>query len=486
MSIARLAPALSGIIGPLVEPVRDGRTSGDLKWALDAIKTKINTVRTRDAYYNGDHNLAFVTKEWQSEFGKMLKSFNANYCPAVVDALADRLRLAGVNITRADTPDESMKATFGKVWTRNRMDRKAGQVHTSMLKHGECYVTAWPNPNTDEVTFFIGRGDRIAVRYSVEDPDEIVFAGKVWMEGKRSRATLYYPDHIERWATNESSVYAGLPHSVTAYEPFGEDWYADNPYGIVPVVPFVNNPTEDGRGKSELDDVIPLQDALNVAMAEMLVALEFAAYPQRWAIGLTEKRDPYTGKMEQALQAGIERLWTSDSNESRFGQFEVANMSNFVTAQDAIRADIARVSRTPINYLLQQGQAVSGEALRVMEAPLMTKVVDRADTTGPSWEALARLTLIEEGALSPDDRDTMFTTQWKDTSTRGDLDHARAVTVRRDLGISQQQGLRELGYEEAKIAEMEIESAEEADATTVAAAGAFNAGATGFGERGGE
>jgi hypothetical protein len=216
-------------------------------------------------------------------------------------------------------------------------------------------------------------------------------------------------------------------------------------------------------------------------MAEMLVALEFAAYPQRWAIGLIEKRDPYTGKMEQALQAGIERLWTSDSTDSRFGQFEVANMSNFVTAQDAIRADIARVSRTPINYLLQQGQAVSGEALRVMEAPLMTKVVDRADTTGPSWEALARLTLIEEGAMSPDDRETMFTTQWKDTSTRGDLDHARAVTIRRDLGISKQQGLRELGYEDGKIAEMEMEEQEAADAATVAGAAAFNAGrATGF------
>ncbi len=62
-------------------PVRDGRTNGDLKWALDQVKSKVNTVHVRDAYYNGDHNLAFVTKEWQSEFGKMLKSFNANYCP---------------------------------------------------------------------------------------------------------------------------------------------------------------------------------------------------------------------------------------------------------------------------------------------------------------------------------------------------------------------------------------------------------------------
>ncbi len=63
--------------------------------------------------------------------------------------LADRLRLAGVGITRGDAPDENMTDIFAKVWTRNRMDRKAGQVHTSMLKHGECYVTAWPNPNTE-------------------------------------------------------------------------------------------------------------------------------------------------------------------------------------------------------------------------------------------------------------------------------------------------------------------------------------------------
>jgi hypothetical protein len=481
VTIARLAPALPQVPGPIVERVPDGKANGDLKWALDEIKAKINLIRLRDNYYNGDHRLAYATKEWQTEFGKMLRAFNANYCPAVVDAVADRMRLIGVDISRGDNRDEAMVDRLERVWTANRMDRRSGQVHTAMLKHGEVYVTVWPHPRTEEVTYWVGRGDRIAVRYSTEDPDQIEMAAKIWIEGKRIRATLYYADHIERWATPEKSIYNGLPPSANPFEPLDEDWYTPHDYGVVPVVPFVNNPSEDGIGRSELDDVIPLQDALNIAMADMLVAMEFAAYPQRWAVGLIETRDPVTGKNTSPLTAGIERLWTSDDPNTKFGQFDVADMKNFVTAQDAIRADIARVSRTPINYLLMQGTAVSGEALRVMEAPLMSKVNDRNDTTSPAWETLARVSLIIDGAIRPDDRDLRLDARWRDTSVRGDLDHAKALVVKKSLGMSGRQALRELGYEEAVIDQMVEEAEAEAGDVAEAATRGFAQGrVTGF------
>ncbi|HSE45248.1 MAG TPA: phage portal protein, partial [Gemmatimonadales bacterium] len=170
---------------------------------------------------------------------------------------------------------------------------------------------------------------------------------------------------------------------------------------------------------------------------------------------------------------------TSDSAESRFGQFEPAQMQNFVVAQDAIRADIARVSATPLHVLLMFGSVPSGEALEVLESPLMAKVTDRQDGFGPAWEDLARLTLIEEGTLNPGDRDTMLTARWKDTATKSSLDTARAVQVRRDLGISEKQGLRELGYEDAKIDEMQAEREAEAGDVADASVAAVNRGEDG-------
>ncbi|HSE45079.1 MAG TPA: phage portal protein, partial [Gemmatimonadales bacterium] len=221
MSIARLIPGLGSLA---VTEVPNGQDNGDLKWALDAVKAKLGRIRLRDAYYNGDHRLAYVTKDWRNEFGKMLKAFNANYCPRVVDTLADRLRLAGVDATRGDTPWQEGNDALGVVWQRNRMDRRAGSIHTGALTHGELYVTVWPHPVTEEITYYPARGDRMAIRYQTDNPDDLALAAKVWMENKQARITLYYPTHVERWATKDASLYNGLPAGPGAFEPYGEDW----------------------------------------------------------------------------------------------------------------------------------------------------------------------------------------------------------------------------------------------------------------------
>jgi hypothetical protein len=118
------------------------------------------------------------------------------------------------------------------------------------------------------------------------------------------------------------------------------------------------------------------------------------------------------------------------------------------------------------------GSVPSGEALEVLESPLMAKVTDRQDSLGPSWEEMARITLIELNAVSAEDRDTEYRARWKDTAMKSNLDTARAVQIRRDLGVSERQGLRELGYEDALIDEMlvdrEATSGDIADAATAA------------------
>lgn len=40
------------------------------------------------------------------------------------------------------------------------------------------------------------------------------------------------------------------------------------------------------NGRSEIRDLVPLVDALNKLLADMLVASEFLARPRRWATGI--------------------------------------------------------------------------------------------------------------------------------------------------------------------------------------------------------
>ena len=472
MSIARLLPGvpmlrdmLNRVVVP--EPLEaSGREDGDIAWALARIKPRIEDVALLDGYYNGDHRIAFTaTEKWRTQFGKLIKSLNSNYCPAVIDAMVDRLRLADLTILDNGNPDEALTDALGATFAENRFDRRAGMMHALAARHGEAFLLVWPHPDTDRPAYYPHDAAHMVCRYDVERPLEIEVAAKVWMEGRRARITLYYRDRVERWATR--STYTGLPVNEKGFTPYSEDGEPDvfaNPYGRVPIVPFLNNTTDGMAGRSELIDVIPIQDLLNKAIADMFVNMEFAGFPQRWATGLAaEEKDPITGENLYPYVSGVERIFTSDSPETQFGQFMATDLTQFVSVQDSVRSDIARVSRTPIHYLLLTGAFPSGEALHVADAPLRAKIADRQDEHGGSWEDVALLTAVVAGAIRPEGLEPYGAeATWRDTDPSGAQSRAAYATIiRTDLDSSEAEAWRTLGWDDAKIEQVRAERDEE-------------------------
>jgi hypothetical protein len=472
VSIARLLPGvpilrdmLDRVIAPTVlEPI--GQDQGDLEWALARIKPRIEDVALLDGYYNGDHRIGFTaTEKWRTQFGKLIKSLNANYCPAVVDAMVDRLRLANLSILADGDPDEELTDALSQTFRENRFDRRAGMMHALAARHGEAFLLIWPHPDTDRPAYYPHDAAHMVARYDPERPLEIDVAAKVWMDGRRCRVTLYYRDRIERWATK--SNYSGIPVNAKGFTLYDEDGEPDifaNPYGRVPIVPFLNNTVDGMAGRSELIDVIPIQDLLNKSIADMFVSMEFAGFPQRWATGLAgEEKDPITGESLYPFVAGVERMFTSDSPDTAFGQFQSADLAAFVTVQDSVRSDIARVSRTPIHYLLLTGAFPSGEALHVADAPLRAKIADRQDEHGGSWEDVALLSAVVAGAIRPEGLEPYSAeATWRDTDPSGAQSRATyATALRADLDSSEAEAWRTLGWDDAKIEQVRAEREEE-------------------------
>src|SRR4051794_40153293 len=59
---------------------------------LDA---QLMRVSVPEAYYNGDHPLQFATSKFKEAFGNLFHAFADNWCPIVVDAPVERLRIIG-------------------------------------------------------------------------------------------------------------------------------------------------------------------------------------------------------------------------------------------------------------------------------------------------------------------------------------------------------------------------------------------------------
>lgn len=436
----------------------------DLDTALAQLRTRRAAYDHYRAYYEGQHDLAFATDKFKNAFGALFRAFSDNLCPIVVDTVADRLIVTGFQLEGAParpprvpgparpaarTPADAAWA----LWQTNRMARRAGEVHQEAGVTGDSYVIVWPD-RTEQVRLWPQRADQVVVRYDPDLPGARLWAAKVWArDDGYVRATLYYPDRVEKYVTLKA-VQGVLPRDSRAFAPYTADGEPGpvlaNPYGQVPVFHFASNAPVGAQGRSELVDIVPLQDALNKSVMDMLVAMEFTAFPQRWITGLEVETDEITGRPLTPFIPGEDRVWTVGDKEVKFGEFPPAGLDNYLHVQDSLRAEIARVSGTPVHYMMLMGSRwPSGEALRIAEVRLTHKIQDRALSFGETWGEALSFALTVAGTPAT------VTPEWADPQPRSELEYAQELQVQQALGVPEPVLWRALGYTDAEIEEMQ-------------------------------
>lgn len=461
---------------PASAPETNPEATKHITWALKSLASRRPAYKLFADYYEGRQAIQYVSDKLRKAFGNRIKTDRMvdNFAASVVDAVADRLQITGFAAQGEDgTTDDAVSKATAEIWRRNRMERRSGEVHSEALTTGDGYLIVWPGTDGRAV-LWPQVASEVTVHYDPESPERIDRAAKVWYDddAKRWRCTLYYPDRIEKYAT--ASGGENLPEKGAAFVPWlteGEPWPVPNPFDVVPVFHFGNNARTNGFGRSELADVIPLQDSLNKSRADMAVAQEFYAVPQRMVIGIDPEVDEATGKPVWPFEPG--GVWYASGgdgeNKPSFGEFAANSPAGFLEAQREDKADIARVSKTPMHVLMLSSDAApSGEALRTAETPFVKKVRDRQRDFGSDWaDAMALAVRIDGGA------EVLLETTWEDPAPRSETDSWSTAVLQKQAGVSQRQILRERGYTEEEIDKMAEDKASEAEA----AAAAFNAGA---------
>jgi hypothetical protein len=430
----------------------------DIQWALAEYRAKKRVHRYKKVrdYYEGRHNMAFAQERFATVFGERFWEITDNLCPAIVDTVADRLTITGFSssaVRRRTVAGQTVVADpLGSqawaIWKRNRMRQRSNEVHRESLLTGDGYAIVWPDEN-GQAAIWPQVADEMVVEYSELRPGELVRAGRVWRQADgRTRVTIYFRDRIERYVSDRTRVPGTVAAKQMMLLPDGE---VENPFGV-PVFHFPNKRLF-GYGVSELDDVIPLQDALNKSVCDMLVAMEFAAFRQRWATGLDVEVDEDGKAKAPPFRPGVDRIFAAEDKEVRFGEFAETNLEQFLKVQEDLRAEIARVSGTPLHYLfITRGDFPSGEAMKSAEARLTEKLEDRHDAHGPTWQRLMTFALTVESARLPQTFE--LRTSWADPAPRSDEERARTGLMKRQLGVSRRQVLKEQGYNDELIEEM--------------------------------
>ena len=237
--------------------------------------------------------------------------------------------------------------------------------------------------------------------------------------------------------------------SWKAFQP-AEEATAPNPFGVIPVFHLRR---ERRAIKSELTDAIPLQDAINKLLNDMMVAAEFGAFRQRWVIS--------TANVD-ALRNAPNEIWnlpagTGGEQGTSVGEFSQTDLSVYLAAIDKLAMSMAIITRTPKYYMYAQGGDPSGEALITMEAPLVRKCQRYIERFTTPWRKIAAFLLQLDGVtVDPDDILPVFdSTETVQPRTEAEI---REIGVR--TGVPLITLLREEGKDGAWLAAMEADSAD--------------------------
>lgn len=388
---------------------------------LDDIERQKGALDTYRKHWRGEQSTAYLSKKSRDALDARLSRLAVNAPRLVIRAVAERLTVTGFRRRGATETD----AGLWERWVRAGMPARANLVHTDRLNYGMSFVTVW------------GDETGAAARVSADSPltmtadmdpltGEPLVACRRWETRGKTHALVYSHDQIERWTadtTHAPAGWAGWKHTQTVV----------NPFGVVPVTPFVRRcSADDHTGTSLVTDIIDLSDALGKVMQDSLVTSEYFARPRRWAVGLEVEEDSEGNPIDPFAN---DRKLVSEAPDTKFGQFDASGVDGYTDLVAVFWQQIGALTGLPPHYLgLHGDQPASAESVRASEATLTSNAYAEQQQLEDPWGRVARLTEAVE-TQTPVEAVEPVTPVWASPEIRTPAQAADAAAKLHGMGV---------------------------------------------------
>ena len=479
----------------------------DLKKGLEEIKKSLPKYEKAERYFLGTEEEKFVSKELRKLLSGSETDFNVNLAGRVVSAVTDRLEIAAITASPAgvashaatmDSIRQVSNETFSsgsgdvdnltwvlneKVWHRNELDIEAPEVHEKATYFGDSYLFVWPSEEDDEdeldievegesdegvgfgnVDIFFNSPKGCRMLYDTENPRKRRVYVKTWeTDSGYKRVNLYYPHHIVKFI---SKTKKSRGDKVSDYRPMqprededvNEFGVAENPFGEIPAFHFR---TARPYGRPEHEGAFGPQDAITKLVKSKMTISDFAAYPQRWALGETgigtdddfdwdDERDSTNPEdLASNFTSGPGRVWVLKGVHS-VGQFQPAHPSQILEPLDKFIELMASATGTPLTYLHKvrgtSSTPLSGESQKQTEVMLTKKISARQRSYAATWRQALKFALRILGH-----ENVVVMVQWAATMQTNDKQTWDGVLAQQAAGVTKRQTLLEQGYPVAQV-----------------------------------
>ena len=383
-----------------------------------------------------------------AEYNTLIERAELPVLNMIVDALVDRLSVVGV---RTD-PGSPLDQRVWQWWQASSMDQSQVKVYRDAVGMADGYVSV--TPGGDMPIFRPESPQALAVRTDPADPTIVVTAVKV----VDKTAWLYTADSITRYEQTKNS---------SRWVPAGES--VSHAAGVCPIVRFPNQVDTLGRSFSEIEPILPIQARINQTVMDRLLLQRSQAWRQRWVAGI-EVDKAEDGTPVPPFKTGSDTLLVAPSPETKFGEFQQADLTGLLRAVEADISAAAMASRTPPHYLPQASISnVSEAALVALEAAFASKVSERQTLWGEAWEYAMWIGGRMVGVDVPVESEVV----WADLELRSEAQKVDAAQKLRTMGVPLSIVLERLGYSDALIERVEAAAKEESMTAASAQAKAF-------------
>lgn len=369
----------------------DTNVDPDLEYALEKMRDQRPGYDEAEVFYEGRPQEVFSTAEVKRLLAKssLDELRNINFSKTAVTAILDLIQVEKVIVTHPDgRPHEEAQQALNALWRYNKLDLELPKLWEKVSVFGDGYLFVWPvfddDNNIVTVDILVNDPRSVTAVYDEERPRDLDYTLKVWCSNRAKgkevhEARLYYDDQIRVFRTKAGKS----PTAVSSWDHV-ED--IEHEYGQ-PIHHFsIPYPDHYWTYTPQL--------VINKLVIAHVATIDHQGWPQRYGLqdpqlddtssqfdadDLDENFDPEDSDNETRLSASPGAFWHLRGYKA-VGQFDAANPSAFTAPMDWYVKAMSQTSGTPMDYFDPQlrGQ-VSGEALKVARAPLISKANDRKD-----------------------------------------------------------------------------------------------------------
>lgn len=440
----------------------DAADPGSPGWWLLRLGHRLSQEQTRfdrlESYWAGNPHLPYGNRKMREAYRRLQKMSRTNFGLLLVESVVERLTVVGFR-AGADATEDADKAAWTQ-WQANCLDADSTLVHRAALIMSRSYAIVGEDPDQPGKPLVTAEDPRQVIHESSPtNRRKVIAAMKTWRDDVAGRqlAVVYLPETVHYF-----SAKASVTEGTYAAEVWQQgSWDVDesefpggaalNPFGVVPVVPFVNRPGIDGQGIGEFEDCVDILDRINTSILDRMVVAAMQAYRQRYATGVTVTDE--AGNATGEFDPGADLMWVVEDEKAKFGEFATTDLTPIVKAIESDVSYLGAISRTPPSYLLAAIVNASGDALAAAEVGLVSKCFERSIEFGNSWELVYGLMSQVAGTKTADDAQVL----WKDPQFRSLGELASAAVQLATAGVPWRSRMVKMNYTPSEIDRMEAE-----------------------------